>query len=214
MNRGSLTVILLGLFLGCGEDVSGPVVPGPSPAPPSSLPLPASAFVFPLASWEPAQPFGNWNGARHGYHLADDMRAPPGTPILATQVGTVKLALGNNIPVGYGGLLIVEHQSPRVTSLYGHVSTRWGFPVGAGDHVERGQVIGYVADKDEAGGTTNPHLHFGIRRGGYSEEELCGVWLYVGYSRECDIGDEHLTHEDYLSMWLRPSTFIPESQRP
>jgi len=69
----------------------------------------------------------------------------------------------------------------------------------------KGQVIAYIAEDDEDGGAWAPHLHFGVRRGAYSiDEEICGAWLYVGYTREC-LGVSHEEHRDY---WLDPGDFI------
>ena len=57
---------------------------------------------------------------------------------------------------GYGREVLIDHDN-GIQTLYGHLS---GFAVTAGEHVSRGQVIGYVGT---SGRSTGPHLHYEVR---------------------------------------------------
>ncbi len=93
---------------------------------------------------------GNGEGE---FHTGIDISATQGTPIHATAAGVVESAEGSN---GYGRLVAINHGHGVVT-MYGHMS---GFAVTAGQHVERGQVIGYVG---HSGRTTGNHVHYEVR---------------------------------------------------
>ena len=162
---------------------------------------------FPLAAWMVTQEFGTWNPAWEGYHLADDLDAAPGDPVVAPVGGVVRARYFGSAISGYGGLMLVEHTVGGETfvSLYGHVSTRRGSPVSVGETIAAGQIIAYVADDDEDGGAWGPHLHFGIRRGAFDAgATVCGAWLYVGYTRAC----AEATHEAQRASWHNPTEFL------
>jgi murein DD-endopeptidase MepM/ murein hydrolase activator NlpD len=57
---------------------------------------------------------------------------------------------------GYGRQIVLSHGHDVVT-LYGHLSAMAVVP---GQHVMRGQVIGYVG---QSGRATGPHLHYEVR---------------------------------------------------
>lgn len=130
-------------------------LPPPS-APVEALPpvsAPAGAFIWPvqgrvLSSFGP-KPGGLVND---GINIA----APAGTPVRASQDGTVAYA-GNELR-GYGNLLLVRHDNGWVTA-YAHNSE---ILVGRGDRVKRGQVISRVGATGSVG---EPQLHFEIRQG-------------------------------------------------
>jgi murein DD-endopeptidase MepM/ murein hydrolase activator NlpD len=170
----------------------------------SSGPVSADGMRYPLESWDVIQEFGVWNSSWQGYHLAEDARAAAGDPVYAMADGTVG---GIFVAQGYGAVMLIEHRFAGgfATSLYGHISQLHGFEVEAGESVSKGQLLAYIAEDDEDGGAWAPHLHFGVRRGPYSiDEEICGVWLYVGYTRECP----GVSHEEHRSYWLDPGDFI------
>jgi murein DD-endopeptidase MepM/ murein hydrolase activator NlpD len=165
----------------------------------------AGEAQFPLDSWLVTQDFGVWNSNWDGYHLAEDIDARGGDPVYAMADGVVA-GIFTGVQ-GYEAVMLIEHRFDElyVVSLYGHVSTRRGFEVSEGDSVSKGELIGYIADDDEDGGSWGPHLHFGIRAGRYSlAERICDYWLYVGYTRTCP----GITHEEHLALWLDPTDFI------
>ena len=87
------------------------------------------------------------------FHTGIDIDAPVGTPVRAAADGDVTEAAMN---VGYGREVVLDH-GHDVLTLYGHLSA---FAVMAGEHVSRGQVIGYVG---QSGRATGPHLHYEVR---------------------------------------------------
>jgi len=76
-----------------------------------------------------------------------------GQPVLAPADGDVTFADFTN---GYGRMISIDH-GHGITTRYGHLS---GFTVIEGQHVQRGQVIGYVG---MTGRSTGPHLHYEVR---------------------------------------------------
>ena len=98
---------------------------------------------------ERIDPF-NGEGA---FHSGVDIGTSYGSPIIAPADGIVMLTdtLG-----GYGKAIMIDHGN-SITTRYGHLS---GFAVTAGQHVHRGDVIGYVG---ESGRSTGPHLHYEVR---------------------------------------------------
>ena len=98
---------------------------------------------------ERVDPF-NGEGA---FHSGIDISVPYGTPVHAAADGIVTFA---EIMNGYGNLIDLDH-GHGLTTRYGHLS---GFAVTDGQHVHRGQVIGYVG---ATGRATSPHLHYEVR---------------------------------------------------
>jgi murein DD-endopeptidase MepM/ murein hydrolase activator NlpD len=98
---------------------------------------------------ERTDPF-NGEGA---FHAGLDISAPSGTIVRATGDGLVASAGMAN---GYGREIILDH-GHGVHSCYGHLS---GMIVVAGQHVTRGQIIGFVG---QTGRATSPHLHYEVR---------------------------------------------------
>ena len=172
----------------------------------ASAPATAAGARYPLESWTVSQDFGRWNDYFQGYHLAEDAVAGPGEPVLAMADGVVKEIYVSRAEPGYGAVMLIEHrfEGQAVVSLYGHLSRSREFAVRRDEAVSRGQIVAWIADDNEDGGPWKPHLHFGIRRGAYSTGTVCGVWLYVGYTREC----VEKSHEEYRAMWLDPTDFI------
>lgn len=97
-------------------------------------------------------------------HKGVDMAAPMGTPIHAAASGTVKYAHWMR---GYGRLVELNNFSGYSTR-YAHMH-RFAKGLHVGEHVEKGQIIGYVGESGEA---TGPHLHFEIRRHGIAYNPL------------------------------------------
>jgi len=80
-------------------------------------------------------------------HEGIDIGVGYGTPIHAAAAGTVIYCGWES---GYGNL----------ATAYGHQSS---IAVACGQHVDQGQVIGYVGS---TGHSTGPHLHFEVRVNG------------------------------------------------
>jgi murein DD-endopeptidase MepM/ murein hydrolase activator NlpD len=93
---------------------------------------------------------------RYRPHHGTDFGARRGTPLLAVNSGKVIFAgrMG-----GYGKVVKIKHGS-GYTSLYAHQSR---IRVKRGQHVKKGQIIGYVGS---TGRSTGPHLHFGLKKNG------------------------------------------------
>ncbi len=86
------------------------------------------------------------------FHPGLDIAGYIGEKVRATANGTVVLA---EVDGGYGRYVLIDHGNGYSTG-YGHLSR---FKVEKGDHVTRGQVIGYVG---VTGRSTGPHLHYEI----------------------------------------------------
>jgi len=91
-------------------------------------------------------------------HNAVDLAAPVGTPIVASAGGTVIISRINNAwNGGYGNFVVISHNNGSQT-LYAHLQFRQ--VVSAGQHVDQGDLIGYIG---MTGKTFGPHVHFEIR---------------------------------------------------
>jgi hypothetical protein len=87
------------------------------------------------------------------FHSGMDIDAPYGTPVRAAGDGDVT---GASMGSGYGRQVVLNH-GHDVLTVYGHLSAIAVLP---GQHVTRGQVIGYVG---QSGRATGPHLHYEVR---------------------------------------------------
>lgn len=82
---------------------------------------------------------------------------PTGYPIRASEAGDVVEATKDpSSSGGYGNYVKLLHSNGWKT-LYGHLQQ---YAVSAGQHVEKGDIIGY---SDSTGNSTGPHLHFEMR---------------------------------------------------
>jgi murein DD-endopeptidase MepM/ murein hydrolase activator NlpD len=94
---------------------------------------------------------------QYARHLAIDIAAPRGTPILATADGEIAKLTRE----GRGGITIYQKDATgRYLFFYCHLS-RYARGLRVGRPVEKGDVIGYVGS---TGHVTGPHLHFSITR--------------------------------------------------
>ena len=139
------------------------------------------------------------------FHAAEDYKRPPGTPVYAIADGQISFSAPAG---GYGWLIIIDHPQANLYSLYGHLSpSRWKLE--SASKVKRGDLIAYLGDSDENGGSVEspvvPHLHFGIRAGQTADYPAKGEWRYMaGWIRLCpqDLG------------WLQPSVVITRQEIP
>lgn len=92
------------------------------------------------------------NNGLGGFHNGLDVAAPLGTVVRSARDGQV-IAIENS-PYAYGNWVAVLHDNGLVTA-YPHMSDI--IPVGVGDTVKRGDVVGYM---DTTGFSTGSHLHF------------------------------------------------------
>ena len=116
----------------------------------ASLAAPSSDFRWP-ARGRVIAGFGA-NGGNEGINIA----LPEGTPVKATEAGTVTYA-GSEVK-GYGKLVLIRHDNGFI-SAYAHNSD---LNVKRGEKVKRGQVI---ATSGQTGNVTSPQLHFELRKG-------------------------------------------------
>jgi murein DD-endopeptidase MepM/ murein hydrolase activator NlpD len=98
---------------------------------------------------ERQDPF-NGEGA---FHAGIDIAAAYGSPVRAAADGDVT---ATRMGAGYGREVSIDHGHDLMT-VYGHLSSMIVVP---GQHVTRGQVIGYVG---QSGRSTGPHLHYEVR---------------------------------------------------
>lgn len=91
------------------------------------------------------------------YHLGIDIAATEGTPVMASDSGTVVYAGWNDS--GYGYMVMIDHNNGYST-LYGHLSV---VSVACGSNVFQGSVIGLSGATGHAYGA---HLHFEVRLNG------------------------------------------------
>ncbi|AFS79835.1 peptidase M23B [Gottschalkia acidurici 9a] len=100
-------------------------------------------------------------GARWGKsHQGIDIGARIGTPITASDGGTVIYSGYNN--GGYGYMVEIDHGNGYVTR-YAHCSKLY---VNKGDKIAKGDVIAAVGN---TGRSTGPHLHFEVRKNGVAQ---------------------------------------------
>jgi murein DD-endopeptidase MepM/ murein hydrolase activator NlpD len=116
----------------------------------ASLSGPSADFRWP-ARGRVIAGFGS-NGGNEGINIA----LPEGTPVKATEAGTVTYA-GSEVK-GYGNLVLIRHDNGYI-SAYAHNGE---LSVKRGERVKRGQVI---AKSGQTGNVTSPQLHFEIRKG-------------------------------------------------
>ena len=94
------------------------------------------------------------------FHYGMDFTAPTGTDVYATGDGVVTVVKGNKRSrIGFGQEIVIDHGYGYET-LYGHLD---GFNVKVGQHVKRGDIIGFVGN---TGGSTAPHLHYEVHKNG------------------------------------------------
>jgi murein DD-endopeptidase MepM/ murein hydrolase activator NlpD len=123
-------------------------------------PLWSGSFT-PPADAETSGVFGAariYNGKKKSQHTGLDFRVSTGTPVHATNAGTVILAR----PLYFEGNCVMLDHGQGLLTIYMHLSE---FKVKEGEKVETGQLI---ALSGGTGRSTAPHLHFAVRwRGEY-----------------------------------------------
>ncbi|MDP9242076.1 MAG: M23 family metallopeptidase [Actinomycetota bacterium] len=108
------------------------------------------------ASW-----VDTWHALRYGpgsivrFHEGQDVFCKYGTPVLATQDGTIEF--GDD---SLGGHVARLHRSDGSYFYYAHLSGWNTKQFSSGDHVQAGDVIGFCGNSGDASGGA-PHVHFG-----------------------------------------------------
>ena len=118
----------------------------------------AAGLIWPV-SGPITSPFGPRWGS---FHSGIDIGVPTGTPIHAAAAGTVIFCGPDG---GYGNLVVLDNGGNLATA-YAHQSA---IAVACGQHVDQGEVIGYVGCTGHCFG---PHLHFEVRINGQAVDPL------------------------------------------
>lgn len=108
--------------------------------------------------WPVANPYITSRfGVRRGdMHEGIDLRAPKGSPVYATESGTV--IYSDKRLSGYGNMIVVKHRM-NLSTIYAHNSRNL---VRVGQKVKQGQKIALAGS---TGHSSGPHLHFELRQG-------------------------------------------------
>lgn len=135
--------------------------PGPtiSAAPPENLMR--RDLEIPVEGVKPSQLVNTFDEKRGSQrvHEALDIIAPRNTPVKAVEDGTIARLFESKA----GGTTIYQFDpTEQYCYYYAHLE-RYAPGVKEGDHVKKGQVIGYVGTSGNAPKDT-PHLHFAVFR--------------------------------------------------
>ena len=133
-----------------------PTKPSGTDTTPSTQAPSSSGWIKPLRSYTITSAFGmRMHPIKKVWlmHEGVDMAAPEGTPIYAAKEGKVTTT---SFQAGGAGYYVSINHGDGFASIYMHMTH---YIVKPGQHVSTGQVIGYVGS---TGGSTGPHLHFGI----------------------------------------------------
>ncbi|MBQ2896927.1 MAG: peptidoglycan DD-metalloendopeptidase family protein [Clostridia bacterium] len=142
------------------EPVNEILLVGTKPKPKTAA---TGRFAKPISGGYVSSSFGNRS---RGYHTGVDWAVSYGTPIYASDGGTVTASGWSG---GYGRMIKINHGNGYET-LYAHCSK---LVVSTGKKVAKGQLIAYVGS---TGNSTGPHLHFEIRKNGayLNPTKYCG----------------------------------------
>jgi murein DD-endopeptidase MepM/ murein hydrolase activator NlpD len=130
--------------------------------PPRSIPNDSSSLSWPINTYI-TSPYGmRFHPILHYWKLHDgtDFGGGCGTPIHAAASGVITDRYYNG---GYGNRLFLNNgiiRGSAITTVYNHLSR---YNVRVGQHVRKGQVIGYVGT---TGYSTGCHLHFMVYQDG------------------------------------------------
>ena len=98
-------------------------------------------------------------------HKGIDIKAPKGTPIVATADGQVTFA---GVRSGYGKVVEISH-GDGIESVYAHMDS---MDVTEGTTVLQGEIIGEVGD---TGNASTPHVHYEVR----IDAQCYDPWLFL-----------------------------------
>ena len=121
----------------------------------------ARSSTIPVQGIAPDKLVRSFHDTRSGSreHEAIDILAPPGTPVVAVEDGTIAKLFVSKA----GGITIYQFDPGRQYSYYYAHLDRYADGLKEGASVHRGQVLGYVGTSGNAPKNT-PHLHFAVFR--------------------------------------------------
>ncbi len=112
---------------------------------------------------EPNFSLGPWKASdRRTVHIAVDIFAPSRSKLFAPLDGVVYAAEYRCKALDYGGLIILQHETPNKDSfftIYGHLNPVFTEELEKGDLVHKGQQFGELGEPHNNGGWA-PHVHF------------------------------------------------------
>ena len=129
--------------------------PSDDTTPSTNIPA-SSGWIVPVPYYTLTSAFGmrvHPISGRWKMHNGVDLACAQGTPIYAAKSGKVTVA---SYQAGGAGYYVSINHGDGFSSVYMHMTH---YIVTVGQYVTQGQVIGYVGS---TGGSTGPHLHFGI----------------------------------------------------
>lgn len=115
-------------------------------------------LTFPIASHGMQNLISFWGAQRDGgvrSHEGVDIKAPRGTPVVASENGFITQTGTNNLG---GKIVFLSADGSPYSIYYAHLDSQL---VSVGQRVVRGDTLGLVGNTGNAI-TTTPHLHFGI----------------------------------------------------
>lgn len=132
----------------------------PSTAP-EAVDLTARKLTIPVAGFPADKLVRSYHDSRNGQreHEAIDILAARNTPVVAVEDGTVAKLFNSKA----GGITLYQFDPGQQYSYYYAHLERYADGIKEGDHVQRGQVLGYVGTSGNAPKDT-PHLHFAVYR--------------------------------------------------
>jgi len=144
---------------GSAPGSSGPTAESPGVAQAAFTPAAAAAGIaMPIAGLRPSDLKDSFAEIHGGHrHEAIDILEPRGTPILAVDAGVI-VKLFHSVP---GGITIYHFNPDRTLCYYYAHLERYAEGLVEGQHVARGDRIGYVGTSGNAPPQT-PHLHFAV----------------------------------------------------
>ncbi len=131
------------------------------PSAPEALDLAARRLTIPVSGFPADKLVRSYHEARSGQreHEAIDILAPRNTPVVAVENGTIAKLFTSKA----GGITVYQFDPGQQYSYYYAHLERYADGIKEGDHVQRGQVLGYVGTSGNAPKET-PHLHFAVYR--------------------------------------------------
>jgi murein DD-endopeptidase MepM/ murein hydrolase activator NlpD len=163
MRKTSRTLLLLMPFAIMACHGGAEPSTNPSPKLTDGEYLRALRLMVPVAGTKPERLQNTFDGRRGNAgereHLAIDIMAPKGTPVVAATDGEILRVTSNTLG---GKTVYATDRQRRFVYYYAHLD-RYASGTKVGEHVKQGTVIGYVGTTGNAPKNA-PHLHFQVMR--------------------------------------------------